>query len=559
MNSLTHINTITSSGQGETISIEEVGFLSIDSIRSAFAFIDEAGIDLKDVIIVGGTVMELLGLRKSGDIDLILTPSSRRLMEINKPGSRRGPFEAINLDQVTQILKDPYRSIGILDNDLFDRGLFISCNVPGLGCIKVARPELEFGKKLFRNRAKDRNDNSLLVRFALESDGWDWQLVPVSPVKNATYGSGKRVLRNHIAKVYPKALPAIRHPLITSKKILGRLRQRIGPYRRRVLQPNELSIRQLDTGILLQLQFQKGLFRRYDTLVRAETMESYLSFQRGVSYTTLLPLLSADHEIFREYNRMQDLRVGRDSVIGFQELMVSIQRKGLHADRYPITLDSNGRLKDGSHRLCAALHHGIDSLPVRFVPGSKGPLDYGREWFEIHGFEEDYLKSLDKRLLNYLNNTGAAFQLIVWPPAMQFESEIYEMLAAQHSVIAEIRQINLKNFPKFVEAAYLSDDIEHWKIQKKIFHMQNCKPVISVFSFLMDEPRYRVKTRTQSYLSDSVAKLKAEIRNRYKNRIEGYVHDIITHIGDNPAMNRDIVKTLNSHGAEFTYGLLKPL
>lgn len=68
-----------------------------------------------------------------------------------------------------------------------------------------------------------------------------------------------------------------------------------------------------------------------------------------------------------------------------------------------------------------------------------------------------------------------------------------------------------------------------------------------MFSFLIDDPRYRVKTRTESHLSDSVVQLKKEIRGRFKDRIEDYVHDITTHIGDNPAMNRDMVRVPRSH------------
>jgi len=534
-----------------TLKPENNSLLSVDEIRKAFACVDEAGVKREEIILVGGTVMELLGLRKSGDVDLILTPDARRKLEATNPGRTRGAFDAINLGENTQVLKDPYRSIGVSDEECFDRPLYTLCEIPGLGSTKIARAELEFGKKLFRSRDKDRNDTALLLEHASRSNGWNWELIPVSAVKTMKHGKGKEAFGRRIDAVLRKLFWVTRHPLRASPKVLTKFRNGIGRQQHKILSPAKLSVQQLDTGTLVQLQFHGGRFRRYDTLVRLETMASYLALQRVTGDKAPLSLFAPDHKVFSEYNRMQDLRVGRESAIRFQEFVASIERKGFHSDRYPITLDGDGRLKDGSHRFAAALHYGIERVPVRFVPGKKGPVDYGREWFENHGFPEDYLKRLDNRLRNNLIATGAAFELIVWPPAMPFEHEIFETLAEQYSVIAEIRNINLQDFPEFVEAMYLSDDIEQWKIQKKIYHMRQYKPLVSVFSFLIDDPRYRVKTRTESYLSDAVAKLKAEIRNRYKVRIEGYVHDIITHIGDNPAMNRDMVKTLNRFGCQY--------
>ena len=78
--------------------------------------------------------------------------------------------------------------------------------------------------------------------------------------------------------------------------------------------------------------------------------------------------------------------------------------------------------------------------------------------------------------------------------------------------------------------------------------MRDYEPIITVLTFLIDAPAYRAKSRTSSYLSGAAAKLKAEIRGRYRDRITNYIHDIVVHIGDNPSMNRDIVNTLHNHG-----------
>lgn len=499
------------------------------------------GISQESVCLVGSSVLELHGLREAGDVDFAVTNDAYIALRASEMVDCL-PGGTINVTDLIQVGVGRYSCLGISDEVLFTNNVYVDL----IDGIRVARPELEFGAKLFRNRPKDQDDTALLLEFAMEHNDWRWDWVPISPVQN--YGTAPSA-RNTVAllrSTVRKGRKAARHPARAARKAMDILRKRSGMVNRRKLSPSVPSVQQLDTGILLQRQFHEGLFRRYDTLVRLETMDSYLALQGGAVEKSPLSLFAPDHDVFSEYNRMQELRNGRQSAIRFQVLMASFERKNFHSDRYPVILDGDGRLKDGSHRLSGALHYGLGAVPVRFAPG-KGPRNYGRGWFENHGFAKEYLERLDSLLQNQLVTTGAAFQLIVWPPAMQFENEIFEILAERHSVIAAIRNINLTNFPKFVEEIYLSDDIEQWKIQKKIYHMRKHKPAVSMFSFLIDDPRYRVKTRTESHLSDSVVQLKKEIRGRFKDRIEDYVHDITTHIGDNPAMNRDMVRVLRSH------------
>lgn len=523
----------------------KTGFNS-ERVDSAIAVLVSFGISQESVCLVGSSVLQLHGLREARDVDFALTSDAYSALRAAETVDCL-PSGTVNLTDDIQVVLQRYGCIGISDENLFANNEYVDF----VGGIRVARPELEFGKKLVRNEPKDQTDTALLLQFAMRHNYWRWDLVSVLPVQNYGTALSARNLVALLRLTVRNGRKAARHPARATSKAMEILRSRTGIVNRRRLSASDLSVQQLDTGTLLQRQFQGGLFRRYDTLVRLETMDSYLALQGGAGEKSPLSLLDPDHEIFLEYNRMQDLRggrqIGRQSAIRFQELIASIERKNFYSDRYPILLDADGRLKDGSHRLSAALHFGLGSMPVLFARDKKGPIDYGREWFENHGFAELYLKRLDRRLRNNLISTGAAFNLIVWPPAMQFENEIFETLAERHSVIAEIRNVNLTNFPEFVEQMYLSDDIEQWKIQKKIYHMRQYKPVVSIISFVVDDPRYRVKARTESYLSDSVVQLKAEIRNRYKDRIEDYFPDTITHIRDNPAMNRDMLRVLRSH------------
>ena len=62
---------------------------------------------------------------------------------------------------------------------------------------------------------------------------------------------------------------------------------------------------------------------------------------------------------------------------------------------------------------------------------------------------------------------------------------------------------------------------------------------ICIARLFIPNPEFREKKRTKSYLSNSTALLKREIRNKYKCKIEKYTHDIILHVSDN--FNQNII------------------
>ena len=310
----------------------------------------------------------------------------------------------------------------------------------------------------------------------------------------------------------------------------------------------DLHIKSVDIGTVLQWQFKSKKFIRYDTFLRKITFKNYLvEINKHNSRDEIIK------KVFSDYIKMQYLRVSKSnlSYLRFEELINSVSIKGFHPDRHPITLDKYGRLVDGSHRLSIALEKGINHVPVFFSKTKKGPVDFGRDWFLKNRFREDLLDSLDREINNSMINTGAYFVVIIWPPAQQFVDEIKSLINERYEIITQSLSQKIFSFPEFINEIYLGDDIEKWKIDKKIYHMKNSKSVISTLVVRIDKPNYRVKKRTSSYMSDKVAELKLQIRNKYRNKIENYVHDIIIHIGDNPSMNRGMIQVLNDFGIEL--------
>jgi len=507
-----------------------------DKLKKVQFILSQNGVQCSDFVFVGSIILEELEIREARDIDVALSPDIYNNLRTfyNLEFLTSG---TINFSCQIQSSKDRYGIIGVNDKDLLNNPLLYYEKYG----FRFARPELELGKKIFRNREKDRDDIIMLHRYSVQASDWRWDLIPVAPVKSTSSSAIFKPM-----SLSKKAFHAVKKPKLASEKIFKKILDIVNKTPR-ALKTKDLTVSTVDVGTLLQWQFDQGQFGRYDTLVRIDTLDKFINTNEQDSLNSNDSLGSLNDKRFIYYKKMQEVRVQRNTLLRFQELAYSIKLKGFHVDRYPLTVDTQGRLIDGSHRLACALALNVDRLPVRFLKHKKGPTNYGREWFETREFPKEYLTRLDSRLYDILLSTGTAFVLIVWPPALPFTNEIEQLIGSRFPIIAQAKEKYIYDFESFVQGVYLSDDIELWKVQKKIFHMRDYPPVVSVFSFLIEKPLYRAKARTESYLSDTVAKLKAELIEKYRDKINGYVYDISVHIGDNPSMNRDIKKIIAKH------------
>lgn len=519
-------------------------------LEAAIKTLGEIGADSSDVIFVGGTVLEVLGLRQAGDIDVIVRSEVREKSNFpDLSDGGRGLFAALNVGQEIQILSNPYRASGISDDQCFDDRLFFEVQGLSGSNIKVALPELEFGKKLFSARVKDQNDIFLLQHWAARETSFRWDLI--DPIQLKLNKKGLKT-RETVSRRFMKITGRVKHIMLrfvrNPRSLVSAFRRRLEAMgANRIFRPNQLSLSKMDLGTVLQMQFAGGVFRRYDVLLRLHTAEQWastLSSERGI----LEGLSNTDNKqrVFGPYGRMQMLRTGVDTSLNFVKLMHSVDVRGFANDRHPITLSPSGALLDGSHRFSLALREGLDDIPVTFSWEANTARDYSRGWFEQRGFDNDLLVSLDYRLEELLVSTGAAFQLIVWPPAYDFIDEILDSLNEEFRVLSVSRHQEIGIFPDLVRKIYDCDDIEAWKIEKKIHSMLqgNSPTELTSASFLVEDPGYRRKVRSGGFLSHRMAQLKEEIRAKYQNYIPNYYHDIIVHIGDNPTMNRHIARTL---------------
>lgn len=497
-----------------------------------------------EVIFVGSIVLEFLGLRSARDIDIIVTPELRKRLE--QLGTPNG--SVIDITSEIQLVGEPYNSQGVANSQFFKTQELGSrpYNEYELvaGCrIRLARPELEFGRKLVRSRPKDEADLNLLENYASKNADWDWGLIVQSTAVSSLRGKSpdfcgllRRVFRRRRASDWLK---------LFHRQVLTRYSTRA--FRRRTLSPQQTVTSSVDVGTLLQWQMRNGHFMRFDMLLRLLTYRAWRDFNSSIEADEEKICLNIT-QVFEIYRRMQIARIGSDTSGRFEALMSSISEKGYLVDRYPILLSSRGDLLDGSHRLAIAVADGVERVPVAFNKYRNGVRPYGRDWFEERDFDTKILSDLDLALSDVLMSTGAAFQLLIWPPAQEFSDNIISVIEKRYSVLGVKHQISISDFPDFVRAVYAKDDIESWKIAKKLFHMKGYSPIVTAVAFLIDDPRYRCKMRTGSFLSGEVAELKAEIRSQYSHRIPNHFHDIMVHVGDNPEMNRHTLKTLEFYG-----------
>lgn len=100
---------------------------------------------------------------------------------------------------------------------------------------------------------------------------------------------------------------------------------------------------------------------------------------------------------FEIYNLMQKTRVKfnpnipkyrADNQDQFINLIKSFEKKG-YDEKFPIQLNKDLELLDGSHRLSLSVFHKLNSIPY-YIPNDKRnvKVDYSIEWFSSHSLSK---------------------------------------------------------------------------------------------------------------------------------------------------------------------------
>lgn len=272
-------------------------------------------------------------------------------------------------------------------------------------------------------------------------------------------------------------------------------------------------------------------FLRYDMIVRLLAVENYFG---------------KNDFGFDMYCRMQGYRKKPEyidkSVNKFKELIASYDSNGYDKSS-EIELDSTLHLIDGSHRMALAMYYNIKTISAK-VRAYQLDVFYSIEWFKVNGFSDDECKILKNRYIQLKEHYQQPFVCTLWSPVADFYDKIIENLALFGKIV-EVKKCDFNewDYKFYTRGVYAVDDIEKWKIEKKLSYMIDCKNDvyhICIVSLLIEQPDFRLKATNQKTLSKKCEVIKSVIRNAYKTKLEKYYHDIVLHIGDNFYQNQHI-------------------
>ncbi len=302
-----------------------------------------------------------------------------------------------------------------------------------------------------------------------------------------------------------------------------------------------------------------GVFERYDMIVRLLAVEDYYG-RNNIGFSM--------------YRRMQEARKGKAWVETaekrFRTLIDSYETAGYH-DNSEIELDNTLHLIDGSHRMALALYYHQDYINVIVRPNNHEVHCYDIRWFRINGFSADECALLEAKFLELKKQMIVPFVCTLWHPARDYFEEITDHLSLFGKIV-EIKDLHLSkwDYPFYTRGIYAVDDIEKWKIEKKLEYMTAEKSEayeLRMVSLDIDNPEFRLKKSNNKILSKKGELVKKLIRDAYKTKIDNYFHDIILHIGDNFYQNRHIyrlftmpsidVKTILGNIREYKYVITK--
>lgn len=126
-----------------------------EKLKSLDNMLKKYDIEREDVVIVNGAALEALGIRKSGDLDIIISTKGRERLEIGKDGKR--------LNDLIEVLPaDQYKTLD--DKIIFDDRFYVFING-----YKIIRPTFMLKNRTFKSffKKKVRRDTWLMIKFLL--------------------------------------------------------------------------------------------------------------------------------------------------------------------------------------------------------------------------------------------------------------------------------------------------------------------------------------------------------------------------------------------------------
>lgn len=312
-------------------------------------------------------------------------------------------------------------------------------------------------------------------------------------------------------------------------------------------------------NILNRLNYSKGCKDRKEIEIDAREMILQQNLAEGYNRLDIVVRYLAIEEYFGEnqigydlYLKMQAKRKTQDTpeeinmrLERFKEIILDWKENG-YDSRSKISCDCNLHLLDGSHRLALALYFGTLKMYCTCY-GYEKKIDYSLNWFIEHGFsEEEIMQILNKESELLEKCMGGGLALVLWNTVSDKFDEITKELRWKGNVKKYIDYtFKEETYCRVVKGIYAIDDIDNWKVDRKAEAMRDRKSYkIRLIYFQPEQARYRIKNKNHKLISQEGEVIKKIFRERYKDSVEKYIHDIIIHTADNYEQSEYIFKLM---------------
>lgn len=211
-----------------------------------------------------------------------------------------------------------------------------------------------------------------------------------------------------------------------------------------------------------------------------------------------------------------------------------------------VVVDNKMSICSGNNQVIQCILKGKKSLLVK-QQYEQTSIKYDKLWLE---------KYSDRREIFLVNDFLANAKMewfqsligVIWPSAFKYADEIV-LDIKQKTYVEKYIDILINNdeLKKFIQDIYETDDVEQWQIEQKNQRMKLEKEKrIRIIWFHFESPEFRIK-RFGHTISEAGIKLKLEVRNKYKEKIENYIHDIIIHTTDNYEQSERVEKKIKGY------------
>lgn len=488
--------------------------------------IDKYDISRDDICICGSSILSIFNLKLNNDLDIIIRPQARKIL-IRKYEKELNILlsGAICYNENIQSSLSRYEIVGVSDNEIINSSKYYFL----YNGWKCARIELEIAAKIKKKREKDIEDIKRAEEFLSNYTDFDWTLFCKCISINKSYQ--KRLMDFLIKGI--KTFSS--HPKIIFRKFINFVQECRGVLCCSLSISTDTELAAItdfmvSPATLLGMQFKGNSFNRYDIIMR------YLSIKK---------MDMNPNDSLNEYRMMQKERVNNNTEEDFRMLISNIVNNGF-STKYPLSIDLNANLIDGSHRLACSLYYNIEQIPYSVIR-SKSDIHYELDWFRKYSFDSSVLTELEETKKKLFLFKGIYFCAIIWGAAKGFYNDISNDIGKQCKIVYQENLFLDDNYGDFIDDIYAIDDIERWKVITKKQLLYQFSHEIKFILFEFPTPNFRIKKRNHSYLSSKGATLKNMLRKKYHSRISNYFYDIIVHIGDNYDHNAEIIKNIQKY------------